>query len=450
MPTDAVARSGFGDRGRAPGPASGRPAPFVIGISYDRILNLSLYACVASGAIAFIEPSPYDVLSLGLMALWFLGGFTIHRFVVPFVALIVLYNLGGFLALLPYLDEPDPTAFMEQSLYLTFAAIFFALFFAQNTLERTETCLKAFAFSTVVAAACAVMGYFDIGGTESLFTLWGRASGTFKDPNVLGSYLILGALYFIQTLILGRTRHVLTMLVSLLLVTAAIFLSFSRGSWAAFVVASLLTIGLSFVTTASRRVRRRIVLMTLIAVAVTLVGLVVLLSIESVRDLFVQRFALTQDYDTGETGRFGNQWRAIPMLMERINGFGPVRFRLFFDLDSHNSYLGAFSSYGWLGGGSFFLLVGLTVFIGFRLVLTPSPVQRVSQVVWPALFVVLAQGMQIDIDHWRHLYLMLGLFWGLETARRRGPERIAAPRRGIVRALRQPFAFAPAPIAQKA
>jgi hypothetical protein len=413
MPIEASGLRGW----PVPAPAKTMPAAGRFTIGYDRLVNAALAACVASGSIAFVEPSPYDVLLLGLMGLWFLGGFSLHRFVIPFAALLILYTLGGFLALLPYLNEPDPTTFMEQSVYLTLAAIFFALFFAQNTLPRIEICLKAFAVSTVVAATCGVAGYFNIAGTEGLFTLYGRASGTFKDPNVFGPYLILGALYYIQILILGRTRHVVATLAALLVVVAGIFLSFSRGAWGAFAVASLLTVVLAFLSTPHHRIRRRIIVMAVLAAAAAVLALMVLLSIDSVRELFLQRFALTQDYDTGATGRFGNQLRAIPMLMERLNGFGPVRFRLIFDLDSHNSYLGSFSSYGWLGGGCFFLLVGLTSFIGFRLVLARSPFQRVAQVVWPALFVILAQGIQIDIDHWRHLYLMFGAVWGLETAR---------------------------------
>jgi hypothetical protein len=27
------------------------------------------------------------------------------------------------------------------------------------------------------------------------------------------------------------------------------------------------------------------------------------------------------------------------------------------------------------------------------------------------------QAFQIDIDHWRHIYLLLGMVWGLEAAR---------------------------------
>ncbi|MBE7202303.1 MAG: hypothetical protein INR70_31495 [Parafilimonas terrae] len=96
-----------------------------------------------------------------------------------------------------------------------------------------------------------------------------------------------------------------------------------------------------------------------------------------------------------------------------------MRFRLFFPEDSHSSYIGAFASYGWLGGFAFLGLVVATTLVGVRQVLTPSPFQRVAQVFWPSLFAIFVQALQIDIDHWRHVFLLLGAVWGLETARLR-------------------------------
>lgn len=404
MPTEAA----------IPGSGRGR---LVVPLSWQGIVNGSLALCMASGFLAFIEPSPYDLLAVATLGLWAVGGFTVHPLIVPFATLMFLYNIGGFLALLPYLDEPDPTTFMVQSAYLALTAVLFAIFFAENTVQRAETCLRAFAIGCVPAALGAIAGYFDLAGAGASLTLYGRASSTFKDPNVLGSYLVLGALFYMQTLMLGRARHFWLTLLGLLLILSGIFLSFSRGSWGVMLGSATILVTLTLLTEGNPKVRRRIMAMVVLAAVLAGLGLVALLSIDSVREMLTQRFALVQDYDGGETGRFGNQLHAIPMLLERIGGFGPVRFRLFFDEDSHSSYIGAFSSYGWLGGAAFFLLVGLTIVIGFRQVLRPSPYQRAAQVIFPCLFALLVQAFQIDIDHWRHVFLMLGAVWGIEAAR---------------------------------
>jgi hypothetical protein len=172
-------------------------------------------------------------------------------------------------------------------------------------------------------------------------------------------------------------------------------------------------------TAENAKAQRRIAAFAI--VGTVFVGLVILalLTIDETREIFLERASLTQDYDAGETGRFGNQFRSFPMLLERAAGFGPLRFRLVFGLDPHNSYIGAFANGGWIGGLLFLLIVGTTVWIGIRLMFKRSPYQRLAQVYFPALMAFYLQAFQIDIDHWRHVYLMLGCIWGLEAARQK-------------------------------
>ena len=400
-------------RGATPAP----PIRPVLRLNYTRLVNAIFALFILCGAIAFIEPSPYDFASLIAMPLWFVGGFRVHRGIVPFVVLIILYNLAGFIALVPYWNEPDPRIFMLQSLYLAITAIFFVVFFNERTGERIALCLKAFAASTIFGAVTGIVGYFNLADTGEIFATFGRAAGTFKDPNVFGSYLIMGALYLLQLGMFGRGRS-LVLAGSLFLVDLlGIFLSFSRGSWGAFLIALTTMVGLTFVTTQQSSMRRRIVIGIVCALLAGALVLVAILSIDSVRELFLQRLqAPGEEYDDP---RFLNQMRSLPMLLDRPNGFGPLRFRLWFDLEPHSSYVNAFASYGWFGGFMFLTLVGATTFVGFRLALVRSPFQNFALVVWPSLMAFLLQGFQIDIDHWRHVYLMLGMIWGMEAARMR-------------------------------
>src|SRR5208282_1467581 len=134
--------------------------------------------------------------------------------------------------------------------------------------------------------------------------------------------------------------------------------------------------------------------------------------------------SLVQDYDAGETGRFGNQIRSLPLLLERFSGFGPLQFHKIFIEDPHETYLNAFASYGWIGGLSYVAFTAVALFVGRRLTLRKGPFQIEAIAVWSCLFVQLVQGLQIDTDHWRHLYLLFGLIFGLAAAdridRRRG------------------------------
>src|SRR5918994_831512 len=257
----------------------------------------------------FLRPSPYDFIALPAMALWLALGIRLHRSSVPFVGLLFAYHVGLLIALLPYFDEPRPVEWTYQSVYLMVTAIFFAMFFSDRTASRIEFVLKAYLASCLFAAAAGIASYYDL-FDRVLFKMDGRAAGVFEDPNVLGSFLIPGALYLMHNLIAGRSRVPL-------LAVASVALTVAAAALAAVAVAGAL-------------------------------------SVTDIADRFEDRAQLTKDYDEGVTGRFGNQLRSIPMLIERPNGFGPLRFRLFFGLEPHNSYIGGFANGGWVGG--FFLL----------------------------------------------------------------------------------------------
>lgn len=388
--------------------------------SLAETLGYALFALfVFFTCFTFLRPSPYDFAAIPAMVLWVVLGVRLHRAALVFLSLLVLYHCGLLSALLPYLDEPEPVLWTVQSLYLMATCIFFVMFFADDADRRFSFAAKAYLASCIFAAAAGVLSYFS--PTGILFTMDGRAAGVFEDPNVLGSFLILGALYLLRNLLVGEARHPLLSLATLLLLLAAIFLSFSRGSWGSLVVGALVMGAFTF-RSSGARIRRRVAIVGAVAMFMAAGVLGGLMTVATVADTFSDRFTLTKDYDEGVTGRFGNQARSIPLLVERPGGFGPLRFRLRYGLEPHNSYIGGFANGGWLGGFAFLAMVLVTVFVGVRLCLVPSPVRGHAQIVVPAVLMFFLQAFQIDIDHWRHVYIMLGMVWGLECARVRWAE----------------------------
>ena len=365
----------------------------------------------------FLRPSPYDFVAIPTLLLWSLLGLRFHRAALTIFALLLLYGTCLVLSLLPYLDETLPGEWTFQAVYLIVTGVFFVMFFSDRTARRVEFALRAYLASCLFAAVCGILSYFDVLGDGVLFKMDGRASGVFEDPNLLGSFLILAALYLIHNLITGRTRRILAALAAPLVILACIFLSFSRGSWAACVLGIGLMTAMAWITAPTRALRRRIA--GLGAVALVCGGAMIggLVAVDGVASRFSDRAVATKDYDEGETGRFGNQRRGMEMLLERPEGFGPLRWRRIFNLEPHNSYIGAFSNGGWIAGFAFLGIVLSTAYVGFRLCLTPSPYQRLAQIAWPALLMFFLQGFQIDIEKWRHVYMMLGMVWGLHVAR---------------------------------
>jgi O-antigen ligase len=187
-------------------------------------------------------------------------------------------------------------------------------------------------------------------------------------------------------------------------------------------------VALTFVTARSNATRVRIVLMLMVGFGLFVGLLLVALQFEAIRSTFEVRATLDQVYDVGDTGRFANHVRAIPFLLDLPHGFGPTMFRDYFPEDPHNTYLNAFSSYGWLGGVAYLALIASTMLVGWRLVFQRTPYQRDAIAVWSCFFFLMLQGVQIDTDHWRHFYLQLGLTWGVMLASLRYRAAVRASR----------------------
>ena len=107
------------------------------GLGYALLVPFIFFIC-----FTFLRPSPYDFFAIPAMALWFCLGIRLHRGVVIFVALLLLYHLGLLLALLPYFEEPRPVEWSYQSAYLMVTAIFFAMFFADDTRPGSSSCSR--------------------------------------------------------------------------------------------------------------------------------------------------------------------------------------------------------------------------------------------------------------------------------------------------------------------
>ena len=363
-----------------------------------------------------IEPAPVDLMFAVTVVLFLAGGLSVTALAAPMILYLLFYNLGGFISFLEVSNENKAGMFVITSVYMAASAVFFAFYVSTEPERRMAVFKNGYLIGAVIASVIGLIGYFNIAGLGATLSPIQRAQGTFKDPNVLSTYLVLPAVFLTQDVMLGGRGWRMVRYVSLLLVVACLFLAFSRGAWMNFVLAVTLMVTFTFTLTPSPQLRSRILLLGIAGSVVLAVMVMGLLSYEPVRNLFLDRLTLTKDYDVGEFGRFGNQLNSIHFLLERPLGFGPTLFRQIFGLDPHNVYLNAFSSYGWVGGISYLLLSISTITVGFRAVLVRTPWQHASIAVFCVLFATMLQGVQIDTDHWRHFYWMLGLMWGLYAA----------------------------------
>lgn len=377
-----------------------------------------------------IEPAPSDALFILVLAISIVAGMTFRPTIMPLAIFLLLFNIGGIMSFMQIVGNSKAAQFVETSSYMAVTAIFFASFIGNDTLHRAALIRNALILAGVFASIFAIAGYLNIGGFvggapdfQSQIAGVRRAVGLFKDPNVFATYIIFPALLLMQGFMLGEQRYKLISAVGLLIILAALFLAFSRGAWINFIASALLLVLFTYllvppslVQMGPNRMRSRIAFFVVVGLVISVALLAILLSFSQVRDLFLDRFTLVKDYDRGETGRFANQLNSIPMLLVRPLGFGPLQFAEVFRSDSHNVYINSFSAYGWLGGISYCVLIILTLIVGFKSILIKAPWQNFALVVYCPLVTTILQGIQIDTDHWRHFYWLLGLTWGLFSA----------------------------------
>ena len=374
----------------------------------------------ASSAIVFIEPSPYELVTLVAAVLFVATGLRLRLVFMPLLLLLVLLNVGYSIGAVPLLDQATVASWIATSWYMAVTVMFFAMVVSDDTAARLDMLRRGLIVGAMIASLAAIAGYFNlVPGGHDLLTLYERGRGTFKDPNVLGAFLILPSLFVLQSVVLDRFGKAFRNTIALGILTLAILLAFSRAAWGGLVITSAFMLALMVLTSRSSAERSRIIVMAIVAVVAGVTLIAVLLSFDSIAEMFSQRASLDQSYDEGRFGRFGRHILGADMALDLPFGIGPLQFHHYFPEDTHNSYLNAFMSGGWISGVCYPALVFLTVIIGFRHVFVRVPWQRAYLAIFSAFLGTVGENFVIDTDHWRHFWMMLGTMWGMFVAAQR-------------------------------
>src|SRR5580693_1938631 len=371
----------------------------------------------ASGAIVFIEPSPYELMTLTAAILFFATGLRLRLVFMPLLLLLFLVNVGYTISAVPYMDKPEVANWIATSCYMAVTVILLAMVLSEDTAARLEMLRRGLTLGALIAATAGIAGYFNlVPGGHDLLTLYDRASGTFKDPNVLAAFLILPALFALQSVVSDDFRKSCRSAIALGIMALAILLAFSRAAWGGLAITSGFMLALMVLTSRTSAQRSRIVMISVVAVVLLVLLIAVLLSFDSVAEMFKQRASFDQSYDEGRFGRFGRHILGADMALDLPFGIGPLQFHNYFPEDTHNSYLNAFMSGGWIAGVCYPALVFITVIFGFRHVFAPVPWQRAYLAIFAAFLGTVGESFVIDTDHWRHFWMMLGAMWGMFAA----------------------------------
>ncbi|WP_208995673.1 O-antigen ligase family protein [Pannonibacter tanglangensis] len=392
-------------------------------VPVSRLGDAALWLAVFLGGFVIAEPAPYELLMAVLLAVWLFAGLKFRREIGPLIVLLLMFMAGGIMAVPFARDLPSGTMHMAVSAFLAATAMFYAALITERP-DRIHIIERAYIASAFFCAILGIVGFFNLFPGAEVFTLNDRAKGTFQDPNVFGPFLLLPALLLMRRVMTGPMRTWGATLIVLPVLILGVFLSFSRGAWGMLAVAGLIVYLLVLINEQRADRRLRLVLLAVGGVVAVMALLLVALSIDQVADMFEQRAKLVQPYDGARLGRFARYSLGFEMAMERPLGLGPLEFNKYFPEDEHNVYMKAFTAYGWLGGIAWPVLMIWTLVALGRQMFRNHPWSYFAQCLFAVLIAHILVGIVIDIDRWRHLYLLLGLSWGLIAASRLSDRRL--------------------------
>jgi hypothetical protein len=392
------------------------PARFAPGRAITRLQHGLMWLIGAAGGIVVIEPAPYEFVVVLAMVVFLATGMPLRAAHIPLLLLLVAYNIGYLIGVVPVLTEEGTVMWTAVSCFMSVTTLFFALALTEDTERRLDMLLKGYLAVAVAVAVFGILTYFHLLPGSDTFMFASRSRSTFKDPNVLGAFLVLPTVLCLQRTMTGRLRDFLVGSLMTAVLAIELLLAFSRGAWGAFGVAVALMLGLTYLTCGSGRERRRIILIAALGTVVLGALIVVVLSLPQVSGLFEERASLVQSYDAGRLGRFGRHILGAQLALDQPFGIGPLQFSKYFPEDPHNSFLDSFMAGGWISGAAYLALTLVTLTIGMRYVFVRTP-WRAAHIALYATFVAeVGESYIIDVQHWRHYFLIMGVLWGLVIA----------------------------------
>ncbi|GAB4518144.1 MAG: O-antigen ligase family protein [Roseibium sp.] len=393
-------------------------------LSARRLGNAALWLAALLSGFVIEEPAPYELYMALLTVVWLACGLKLRREFGPLIICLMLYVAGGIASIPMAQEMGDAMMYIAVSAFLAVTAIFYAAILADDP-KRCRIIQNGYTVGAVLVAAIGIAGYFRLFPGAEYFTLYERARGTFQDPNVFGPFLVLPTVLIVQRLLRESVLKNLGLLVPLAILLLAIFLSFSRGAWGALIAAVLLVYVLALVTERNRARRARLVLLGALGVLAVLGLIAAALSIDTVSQMFEQRAKLVQSYDGARLGRFARYGLGFQLVMEHPLGIGALEFNKYFPEDEHNVYLKGFTTYGWLGGTVYIILALWTLSALVPLLFKSRPWTAFTQSVFAVFAAHLMLSVVIDTDHWRHMYMLYGLAWGMIAAEKLGHGRFS-------------------------
>ncbi len=377
-------------------------------------------ALFASSFFVIVEPAPFDLLvACALVAIFAQGrNFILEGMWFPCITLAV-FVLANFPPLMTgvILDYDRAMFYLTISIYLIGLFYVVAFLVSRYGEAGAEAVLAGCAFAAVISSVVGIAAFSgSIPGTDSLLFA-GRAKAFFKDPNVFGPFLGMALVWLVYKFDNCRSlRRRMFFIFVICICAVGIIVSFSRGAWVGTICSLVVYYGIHAYRQRSYQYLRN--LSAPVLAAVVTVTAIWFLNPSQMNDLFYPRLK-AQYYDED---RFYVQHLAFEKSVFNPLGLGPGQSELSFGdvsqlgtSSTHSLFMRLMFENGWVGVLSFTIFLFPTGSVVLRCSFGATPSAPVATVVLAVLSGTIVQGFVIDTLHWRHLWILCGLTWGLHV-----------------------------------
>jgi len=356
-------------------------------------------------AVVRIEPAPVDIV-FALLIIATLSKKRSFAHVPPLVGLgLCLFGVLTIASLLNAPDQKRALVFEFQTLYLIVLGLWLSGMFENGKLMRKA--LQAYVIAGIASALIAIIALKIAFPGRSVFLLDPeRPKALFKDPNVLGPFLVPAAAIMLEEVVRPRLFRwgARRSLLALMVLSSGVVFSFSRAAGLNLAIA-LTTVILIYAARA-RGVAATARSIGAIAVC-ALAGLALLTATGSLG--FLESRSHLEAYDQQ---RFGTQGEALQRASEHVLGHGPGESETELAYSAHSLYARVAYEQGYIGEALLIGILAATLLAAVGLAARDRDLFGLgSAALLGSWLGLLANSFFVDTLHWRHLWVFAALIW---------------------------------------
>lgn len=365
-----------------------------------------------STCLTIIEPAPFELIALPLVLV--AGAQHVlsrsRQYTPSSAALVLLLALFSLLQVLPVVaawNLSHAAQYAAVTALLIVIGIYLGRLFATGD-ARFRTFARGYCIAALLSAGVAIGSLFFAEAQAAAGWLFyaGRPKAFFKDPNVLGPYLVPAVLVLLYKAAHERSLGRLIYLGCALFCALGVIATASRGAWLNLAIAIVvyMLLGRAKGTIVVVAAAAAALLLTLLVAASALSG-----SAPDLLELFAGRTHL-QQYDAE---RFVAAEQAWELGLRHPLGVGPgdiTSHMGFSHMDPHNTFVRIWAENGPAALLLFVVIVSAASIDAFLTWLNTSGIARDAVAGALALLLgVLANAAVVDTLHWRHFWVIVGL-----------------------------------------